>query len=74
MSTGKFTFKHTDAKRLIRAAKDEGLKVTGLTVDRDGNIRVETDSSVSAGDAAQPNPWDEVLPDESPPVRSSVDR
>jgi hypothetical protein len=35
MSTGRHTFKHTEATRLIRATEAAGLKVKGVTI-KDG--------------------------------------
>ena len=33
MSAGKYSFKLNDSRRLLRAAKAEGLKVRGVTLD-----------------------------------------
>jgi hypothetical protein len=64
MSTGRHTFKHTDARRLVLAARDAGLKVRGLTLDRDGNITVLADDSEAPSGDDNSNPWDKVLGDD----------
>lgn len=57
MSTGRHSFKHNDATRLIRAAKVAGLNIKGVALDS-GKVTVlvgddETGISVDA-----PNPWE----------------
>jgi hypothetical protein len=60
MSSGKHTFKHTDATRLIRATIAAGLKVRHVML-QDGAIRVEFDDGSAA--PAEPNDWAGVLED-----------
>jgi hypothetical protein len=56
VSTGRHSFKHNDAARLIRAT-EAGLKVKGVTLDG-GKITVLIDDGYLSANAA--NPWDEV--------------
>jgi hypothetical protein len=58
MSAAKHAFKHSEAARLIRAAKAAGCKVKGITF-TDGVVRLEIDDSPGTGDGEKPNPWDE---------------
>jgi hypothetical protein len=60
MSTGKHTFKHTEAARLIRATRAAGVKVTHVTL-KDGVVRIEVDDGAAA--PAEPNDWAGVLKD-----------
>jgi hypothetical protein len=59
MSTGKHTFKHTDAARLMRATKAAGLKVKGVTLDK-GKVTVMVDDAPATSND-EPNPLDRVL-------------
>jgi hypothetical protein len=58
VSTGRHSFKHNDAARLIRATEAAGLKVKGVTLDG-GKVTVQVvDGSASTDNTT--NPWDEV--------------
>jgi hypothetical protein len=48
MSTGRHSFKHNDAARLIRAVEAAGKKITGVTL-RNGEVTVLVDSDSSSG-------------------------
>jgi hypothetical protein len=66
MSRGSSTFKQCDVARAVRAAKAAGLVVSVVeVVTRDGTtIRISGQRN-----AANSNPWDEVLTDDAPKVR-----
>jgi hypothetical protein len=57
MSTGRHSFKHNDAARLIRATEAAGLKVKGVSLDG-GKVTVLVDDGRPS--ASNANPWDEV--------------
>jgi hypothetical protein len=63
----KTTFKQCDVERAVRAAKAVGLAVSVVeVVTKDGTtIRI-----CGQRDRATSNPWDEVLDDDPPKVRS----
>ena len=67
MSTGKHSFKSTEASRLMRAAKTAGLKVKGVTL-RNGKPYVEIDDGAKADEA---NDWTDVLKDAPAKKRAS---
>ena len=48
MSTGRHSFKHNDAKRLIRAAEAAGKTVTGVALNKDGVVTVLVDGDSSS--------------------------
>jgi hypothetical protein len=54
MSSGKHSFRHTDAARLIRATTAAGLKVTQVVL-KDGAVRLDVDrmAAIDDGDAAR---------------------
>ena len=57
MSTGRHSFKHNDAARLIRAVEAAGKTVTGVTL-RNGEVTVLVDGAQpAAGDSR--NEWDD---------------
>jgi hypothetical protein len=56
MSTGRHSFKHNDAARLIRATTAAGLKVKAVTM-RDGKPYVEIVDEATAKANAEPNDW-----------------
>jgi hypothetical protein len=63
MGHGSLTFKKRDVKTALEAARDAGLSVARVEINRDGTIVIvagkpEGDSRTSE------NPWDEVLPHE----------
>jgi hypothetical protein len=58
MSTGRHSFKHNDAARLIRATESAGLKVKGVTLDG-GKVTVLVGDGNASTDNTT-NPWDEV--------------
>jgi hypothetical protein len=61
MSTGRHSFKHNDAARMIRATVAAGLKVTGITLNGGVvTVVVNEPASSNAAAAAPPNEWDEV--------------
>jgi hypothetical protein len=60
MPTGRHSFKHNDAARLIRATKAAGLTVKGVTLDK-GKVTLLVDEAAPADEAAKPNPLDRVL-------------
>ena len=62
MSTGRHSFKHSDAARLIRAAEAAGKKVKGISLEGK-RITVLVDEGAKTDDGK--NPWDKVLPDEN---------
>jgi hypothetical protein len=62
MSTGRHSFKHNDAARLIRAIEAAGKRICGVTL-QDGAVTVLVSDGPTA-DAGTANPWDEVLTDE----------
>jgi hypothetical protein len=64
MSKAKYTFKHTDATRLVKAATAAGLKVKALT--HDGKIvRVEVADGAAPAPRDPSNPWEQD--DDAPP-------
>ena len=63
MSTGRHSFKHNDAARLIRAVEAAGKKITGVTL-KDGAVTVLVGGAPhSASGNDKINPWDDVLED-----------
>src|SRR5262245_30490540 len=60
MSTGRHSFKHKDAARLIRAVEAAGKTITGVTL-KDGAVTVAVDAAQPAIDNTNANSWDEVL-------------
>jgi hypothetical protein len=60
VSTGRHSFKHNDAARLIRAVEAAGKKVKGVTLSGK-TVTVLVDDEIRGGAA---NPWDEVLTDD----------
>jgi hypothetical protein len=68
MSTGKHTFRHSDAARLIRAAQAAGLTVRGVTLDGH-KVTLEVDGGTATGSAL--NPWDGVLTDDPDAKRTA---
>jgi hypothetical protein len=71
MSTGRHSFKHNDAVRLIRVVEAAGKKITALTL-QNGVVTVLVDGAHP--DKANANPWDEVLKDDrdTAEVRSRI--
>jgi hypothetical protein len=71
MSTGRHSFKHNDAVRLIRVAEAAGKKIAALTL-HNGVVTVVVDGALPGN--ANGNPWDEVLKDDrnTAEVRSRV--
>jgi hypothetical protein len=62
MSTGRHSFKHNDAARLIRATAAAGLKVKGVTLNgRAITVLVDDATATDCGK----NPWDQVLEDDT---------
>jgi len=62
MPRGKLTFRQRDVAAAIKAAKLAGCEVTGVTVDRDGKIKVQlTSSKEKPIQTSCANEWDEVL-------------
>ena len=71
MSTGRHSFKHNDAARLIRAVEAAGKKITSVTLE-DGKVTVLVDGAPpAAGDNGKVNPWDKVLQNDSDQERAS---
>jgi hypothetical protein len=68
MSRGKHAFRHTDAARLIRAARAAGLKITGVTLEG-ATVTLLTDEAAPASDCV--NPWDQVLENDADKKRAS---
>jgi hypothetical protein len=68
VSTGKHSFRGTDAARLIRATTAAGLNIKGVTLDK-GTVRLDVESAPGA-DAGK-NPWDEVLQNAQDKERAS---
>jgi hypothetical protein len=62
VSTNRHAFKHSEAARLMRAAKLAGFKVKGVTL-KDGKPYLEVDDTPTAdgADSSKPNPLDRVL-------------
>jgi hypothetical protein len=60
MSTGRHSFKHNDAARLIRATAAAGMKVKGVTLEH-GKVTVLVDNGDQPAVNGDNNPWDEVL-------------
>ena len=56
MPKGTLTFKLRDARRALRAARDEGVVVDRYEIDRDGTIRVFADRAVQQIPAASDTP------------------
>jgi hypothetical protein len=69
MSTGRHSFKHNDAARLIRAVEAAGKKITGVTL-RDGAVTVLVEG-VQPAAGNDKNPWDEVLKNDSDKERTA---
>jgi hypothetical protein len=61
-------FRRTEAARLIKAARDERLKIRGISVDSDGTLTVLADDAAAA--EPPPNPW-ETDDDNAQPKRTS---
>jgi hypothetical protein len=62
MSTGRHSFKHNDAARLIRATAAAGLKVKGVTLNG-STVTVLVDGAIATDGGT--NPWDQVLEDDT---------
>jgi hypothetical protein len=62
VGTNRHAFKHSEAARLMRAAKLAGLKVKAVTL-KDGKPYLEIDDALGTGVASAPNDWAEVLKD-----------
>jgi hypothetical protein len=62
MSSGRHSFKHNDAARLIRATAAAGFKVKGVALDA-GKVTILVDDSAAKADDSnhKSNPWNEVL-------------
>lgn len=61
MPSAKVSFKHTEAARLMRAAKAAGFRVTNITLDA-GKVTLAVDDTDAASDPEQlNNPLDRVL-------------
>jgi hypothetical protein len=64
MSRGPTTFRQRDVAAAIKAARQAGIEVAEITVDRNGKITII--STKGAAEAHQTvgatNEWDEVLP------------
>jgi hypothetical protein len=63
MSTGRHSFKLSDVRRAIRAAKSAGLVIARIEVGKDGRIIVATSDGELPPAENGGNPWDEVLKD-----------
>jgi hypothetical protein len=71
MSTGRHSFKHNDAARLIRAIEAAGKTVTGVVL-KDGVVTVQVDGAQpAAGENDKVNPWDKILQNDSDKERAS---
>jgi hypothetical protein len=68
MPTGRHSFKHNDAARLIRAAMAAGLAVKGVRL-KDGAVTVLIEDDPAQGD--EPNDWAGVLKDAPDEKRST---
>jgi hypothetical protein len=63
MSTGKHSFKLTDAKRAIRAARAEGIARPVMEIDpRTGKITIRSEPTTQPSPPTV-NPWDDLLTD-----------
>ncbi len=55
------TWKDRDAKRLVKLAKAQGLRVTGIGIDpKTGQVTITTSDGNDAMPLQQPNEWDTV--------------
>jgi hypothetical protein len=71
MGTGRHSFKHSDAARLIRAVEAAGKKITGVTLNN-GVVTALVDCEQPAATGSNnANPWDEVLQNDSDKERPS---
>jgi hypothetical protein len=61
VSKGKQLFRETELTRAIRAAKKEGLTVSKVKVNTQGEIEIEVGQPTAASYAVD-NEWDSVLP------------
>ena len=61
MSTGRHSFKHSDAARLIRAAEAAGKKVKGMSLEGKRVTLQFDDETPAAAPAPRdpPNPWEQ---------------
>ena len=57
MSKGRQTFRLTEVKRAIKAARDAGLNVSGFWINPQGEIHVETAKAQAQDSAADLDRW-----------------
>jgi hypothetical protein len=62
MSTGRYSFKGTDAARLMRAARAAGLAVKSVEL-RNGAVTLQVEDGVGGAKRDEPNDWAGVLKD-----------
>ena len=70
MPSGRTSFKHNDAARLIRATKAAGCAVKGVTL-KNGVVTVLVEEGATGAERAEPNDWAGVLKDASDEVGTS---
>ena len=62
MSARKWPFRLTSVRRLVQAAQEMGLPVSGVTIGPDGSIHIDTSAAKSAPvEGSKPNSFDSVL-------------
>jgi hypothetical protein len=63
MSARKWPFRLTSVRRLVQAAQEMGLAVSGVTIGPDGSIHIETSAleAKAAAEGSKPNSFDQVL-------------
>jgi hypothetical protein len=64
VSKGRHSFNFDDAARLMRAVDQAGLKVKGVTL-KGETVTVLVDGPKATKNDDNPNPWDQVLNDDS---------
>jgi hypothetical protein len=64
VSKGRHSFKLNDAARLMRAVEEAGLKVKGVML-KGETLTVLVDGPKATKNDDNPNPWDQVLNDDS---------
>jgi hypothetical protein len=65
MPRGPTTYRKRDLDIALRAARDAGLTVVRVEVDRDGRIIITTSAEPASSNSINENEWDVVLEKES---------
>jgi hypothetical protein len=65
MPRGPTTYRKRDLDTALRAARDAGLTVVRVEVDRDGRIIITTSAEPGSSNSVNENEWDVVLEKDS---------